>query len=318
MKIVVTFKDQPTRVFETSGDSMISSDVSATSAETKRLGRIGQVQLRPRLDLLNVPGTGLMVEIWLYSTTPYENEEPVQSSVFNSIPSSESLPNMRLVPGYLWHLIPYEELGGVVSIDIDNCIHVERIRNQLLDLTAYRAIEKRVLSQAERNSCPLDNRVTLVHDRMRTLYEGMTDDDVAAEYGLDMTLFEYATESMKRRRDVAFDNNAEDGTQQDVDANDGQVDYDDDVLGMFDELADLADEGSIVDCVAGILRRCDGMSFNSFVKEARRHDVMIDDMRSIWKDACLLRDGDEDAVHAHLLRNGNVSFEASFDEEDGF
>ena len=96
------------------------------------------------------------------------------------------------MPGYRWYVLPAADLARVTYIDVDGKRLVERIGDALLDLTAYRAIEGRLLSARQSNDNPLWWRVDRVREWLRVQHPDMDDGEIAEREGVPKELLAYA------------------------------------------------------------------------------------------------------------------------------
>lgn len=189
MRIDVVYFDRPPRVIETSNEGMLSASTVANAPEWRGAGlSVVGAMLRPRTDLL-AGGEGLRVELcaWSAATDEWHEDAAILDFGYES-----QVPRLQLHVFRVWEVLPPEDVAHVTSIDIDGRIHVRRIGGRLLDLTAYERVEEVLLSRTEVGDLPLDQRVLLVHDRMRRANPGMDDDQVGESYGMGSALFDYA------------------------------------------------------------------------------------------------------------------------------
>ncbi|MBR3384444.1 MAG: hypothetical protein IKG69_04455 [Atopobiaceae bacterium] len=190
MRIDVTYANEPPRVIETSGESLLSPSTVAGSPEWRGGALpVTAVMLRPRTDLVGQDGQGLVVELCAWSADDGPNRA---RATLDDLGGRREVPRLLFHVFRVWEVLPAGEVERAVDIDIDGRIHLSRIGGRLLDLTAYERMEERLLSANERAERPLDQRVLLVHDRLRWTHPNMGDSELGDLYGLGGALFDYA------------------------------------------------------------------------------------------------------------------------------
>lgn len=200
MRIDVAYDDRPPRIIETSGEAMLSSSTVANAPEWRGAGLpVTAVMLRPRTDLLSRPDSGLSIELCAWSAAGDGRGGAASISDFGHVMEAHRL---QFHVFRTWEVLPPEDVAHVVDIAIDGRVHVCRLGGRLLDLTCYERQEERLLSRSEMGAHPLDQRVLLVHERLRRERPGMTDAEAAASYGLGSELLDYA---------LSFGGSAEEG-----------------------------------------------------------------------------------------------------------
>ena len=187
MRIDVTYAGRAPRTIVTGGESLLSSSTLSAASEADL--PVTAVMLRPRLDLLGTGGHGLCVEVCGWSTAAYPGGP--EGGVAD-LGGAWEVPLLSFHVFRVWEVLPAGELEDVVEIDIDSRVHVMRIGGELLDLTAYEALERALLSPAEVSGNALFKRVYLLHDRARMERPDTDDEAIGARYGLGTRLIDWA------------------------------------------------------------------------------------------------------------------------------
>ena len=145
------------------------------------------VMLRPRVDLM-CAGAGLRVELSCWCPPDGSGAERRVADFGHE--SRVGVLAYHVV--WAWEVLPASEVDRVVALDIDGRVRVRRVDGELMDLTAYRLLEERILSEAEVRSRPLHTRVALVHEAVRRSHADMDDAAIGDLYGLGTRLIDYA------------------------------------------------------------------------------------------------------------------------------
>lgn len=189
MRIDVTYAGDAPRVIETSGEALLSSSTIAAAPEWVGTGLpVTAVMLRPRTDLLGEEGSAFTVEVCAWSTT-----DAGANATVRDLGGEFEVPRMAFHVVRTWDVLPPEDVARVIALDIDGRIHVRRVGGRLLDLTAFEHVEADLLSATERSGCALDQRVLVVHERLRALHPGLSDEELGDVYGLGGALHAWAS-----------------------------------------------------------------------------------------------------------------------------
>lgn len=186
MRISLTYMDgRAPRVIDTAGESALSGSVASSSPEWEGRGMAtAAVMHRPRLDLV-CEGEGLVVEsiVWSAYTdrrTPFREVADVGGSW--------EVPCLDFHVWRAWEVLPATELEHVRRLDVDGRWQVWRVAGELCDVTCYLLTEEEMLTDHERGSNSLADRVALVAGRLRELFDGIGEDEMAREWGLSAPL----------------------------------------------------------------------------------------------------------------------------------
>jgi hypothetical protein len=146
--------------------------------------------MRPRVDLIGSDGIGLAVEICTWSS---DCQRGGALSRLTDLGGTHEVPRLLFHVFRVWEVLPADELEHVVDIEIDGRIHLARIAGRLVDLTAYERLERRLLSGAEIHERAFEQRVLIVHDRLRWEYPKDDNEALGDRYGLGSFLYDYAS-----------------------------------------------------------------------------------------------------------------------------
>jgi hypothetical protein len=191
VRIDVTYAKGAHRIIETSGEAALSSQTMERSPEWR--GRdlpVTAVMMRPRVDLVGSGGMGLAVEICAWSS---DRQRGGTLARLTDLGGTREVPRLLFHVFRVWEVLPADELEHVVDIDIDGRIHLARIAGRLVDLTAYECLERRLLSGAEIHERAFEQRVLIVHDRLRWEYPKDDNEALGDRYGLGSFLYDYAS-----------------------------------------------------------------------------------------------------------------------------
>ena len=269
MRIDVTYAGRAPRVIETSGESLLSSATMAESPEWRSGSLpVTAVMLRPRTDLLGRDGHGLVVEVcgWSADITGQA------SFPINDLGGRCEAPRLAFHVFRVWEVLPADDLALAVDVNIDGRIHLCRISGQLLDLTAYERLEPALLSPNERADMPLDQRVLLVHDRLRWTHPDLDDEELGDLYGLGGSLVDYAR-TMTGTTDGQSD------------APDERGEPDDGFSTLLDTLTGTDDRGQRVDILADAMFDDPTLTFEALARAMESRGMPVDGIEDIWADA---------------------------------
>ena len=269
MRIDVTYASDAPRIIETSGESLLSSATMAGAPEWRGGSLpVTAVMLRPRTDLLVRDGHGLVVEVCGWSA-----DVVGQANVpIDDLGGRCEVPRLAFHVFRVWEVLPADDLARAVDVDIDGRIHLCRIDGQLLDLTAYERLESVLLSTNERSDLPLDQRVLLVHDRLRWTHPGLDDEELGNLYGLGSNLIDYA-------RAMAG------ATDDQSDAPDERDEPDNGFGALLATLAGTDDRDQRVDVLADAMFDDPDLTFEALAHAMESRDLPIGDLENIWADA---------------------------------
>jgi hypothetical protein len=261
VRIDVTYAGRAPRVIETSGESLLSS--ATLSAGPAGGTPVTAVMLRPRLDLLGKGGHGLAIEVCGWSTATFAGSAKAEVA---DLGGSWQVPLLSFHVFRVWEVLPADELADVVAIDIDSRMHVMRIGGDLLDLTAYEACERELLSAAEVSGNALFKRVYLVHDRAKQQSPGIDDEAVGARYGLGTRLIDWAR------------NAAAEPSASGVPVGSGVDD------GLSDLMAELTAAASEQDLAAVVERAIldRGLSLKEVMRACETRKLRVEGLERIW------------------------------------
>lgn len=205
MRIDVTYAGEPPRIIQTSGESRLSSSVMATSPDWRvRHPPVSAVMLRPRTDLVGHEGHGLVIELCAWSAGDANGRAMAH---IDDLGGEYEVPRLLFHVFRVWEVLPADEVARAVVIEIDGRIHLRRVGDALLDVTAYERIEAQLLSQRERSERTLEQRVLLVHERLRWTHPDLDEEGIGDLYGLGRALHDYAV-SMAGAEDASTQDEA--------------------------------------------------------------------------------------------------------------
>jgi hypothetical protein len=170
---------------------------------------------------------------------------------------------------WAWEVLSASDVERVVALDIDGRVRVRRIDGDLMDLTAYRILEERLLSEAEVRSRPLHKRVALVHEAVRRSHAGMGEAEIGDAYGLGTRLIDYA-----RRMVTPHEG---DGDQKGSGASDG-------LAGLAARIGAATTHEELVACCEEAMLDL-GCDFSMLRRACARAHVSVEGLDEAWAEA---------------------------------
>ena len=275
MRIDVTYAGGAPRVIETAGESMLSGGTLEAAASPHGRGVVA-VMLRPRIDRM-CEGRGLSVEVSCW--TARSGEPCAEVADFGH---ATRVPLLEYHVAWSWEVLPADEVARAVAVDIDDRHHVRRLGGELMDLTAFHQLERRLIPEGEARSSVLARRVGNVHAAVRRAYPDMDDAAIGDLYGLGSRLYDWAVR-------MAGSPGKGEGGERGAKGSPG---------GVADSLAGVADaigRASSWEEAVGVVYTAiadKGATLSALTRACEARGVATGDLRGLWDEARALIDGD--------------------------
>jgi len=271
MEIRATYMDGPPRVITTGGESMVSGGGMERAPEWVRQ-HVGAaaIEYRPRIDQL-LAGQGLTIEVFTWST--FTNRATPHRTVEDFYGRWE-VPVLSFHAFRTWDVMGASEAARLRELTIDGEFRFMRLGGVLTYLTPFERLEAWVLSDDERGSMALADRVMLVHERVRGMRPGISDTSVGNLYGMASTLVSWAAKIAKK---------ANYGVRDGVDNGFGD---------LVERLSGAEDDFARTACLMEAICKDPHLSWPALAHACRERNVDVRRMQAVWDEAKrLLRAG---------------------------
>ena len=184
MEIVIEWRDGVVEVVSTSGgETGLSSDVNA---QGRPGARAMAVMARVRFDLFEQEG--LRIDFWWYSNTRDRTTASTRMGA-GDIGEGMDIPNLNLEPSRVLRLIDPDQLGDVMSIDVDGRWRIRRYGDVLVNETRLDAQALYWLGK-EGVDLPIIQRAMLLDERIRHAHRNLGEEEIAELCGFPYPVWE--------------------------------------------------------------------------------------------------------------------------------